>query len=95
MAKTQEELNSLKEEVETVSRKLHELTEEELAQVTGGIQLVGLSVSGRKGDLFRVMDTGGQPVIGKQVIITLEDQEKPKQVIGTLGQTVTISQSGN
>ena len=36
MAKTQEELNALKEEVETVSRKLHELTEDELKQVIGG-----------------------------------------------------------
>ena len=35
--KTQEELNALKEEVETVSKKLHELTKEELSQVTGGI----------------------------------------------------------
>ena len=34
--KTKEELNALKEEVETVSRKLQELTEEELLQVTGG-----------------------------------------------------------
>ena len=34
--KSKEELNALKEEVETVSRKLHELTEEELEQVTGG-----------------------------------------------------------
>ena len=34
--KTKEELNALKEEVETVSGKLHELTEEELAQVSGG-----------------------------------------------------------
>ena len=34
--KTKEELNALKEEVETVSRKLHELTKEELAQVSGG-----------------------------------------------------------
>ena len=34
--KTKEELNALKEEVETVNRKLHELTEEELAQVSGG-----------------------------------------------------------
>ena len=34
--KTKEELNALKEEVETVSKKLHELTEEELLQVTGG-----------------------------------------------------------
>ena len=34
--KTKEELNALKEEVETVSKKLHELTEDELAQVPGG-----------------------------------------------------------
>ena len=34
--KSKEELNALKEEVETLSRKLHELTEEELAQVSGG-----------------------------------------------------------
>ena len=35
--KTKEELNALKEEVETLNRKLHELTDEELAQVSGGI----------------------------------------------------------
>ena len=35
--KTKEELNALKEEVETVSKKLHELTDEELAQVSGGL----------------------------------------------------------
>ena len=34
--KTKEELNALKEEVESVSEKPHELTEEELAQVNGG-----------------------------------------------------------
>ena len=38
--KTKEELNALKEEVETVSKKLHELTEEELAQVSGGLFLL-------------------------------------------------------
>ena len=37
MAKTQEELNALKEEVETLNNKLKELTEEELAQVSGGL----------------------------------------------------------
>ena len=36
MSKSKEELNALKEEVEVVSRKLHELTEDELKQVTGG-----------------------------------------------------------
>ena len=35
--KTEEELNALKEEVETLNKKLHELTEEELAQVSGGV----------------------------------------------------------
>ena len=34
--KTKKELNALKEEVETVSRKQLELTEEELDQVSGG-----------------------------------------------------------
>ncbi len=34
--KTKEELNALKEEVETLNKKLAELTEEELEQVSGG-----------------------------------------------------------
>ena len=36
MAKSKEELNALKKEVEAVNEKLAELTEEELAQVSGG-----------------------------------------------------------
>ena len=39
--KTQEELNALKEEVVTLNEKLHELTEEELAQVSGGWKIDG------------------------------------------------------
>lgn len=35
--KTQEELNVIKEEVETLNNKLKELTEEELTQVIGGV----------------------------------------------------------
>ena len=34
--KTKEELNALKEKVETLNKKLAELTDEELAQVSGG-----------------------------------------------------------
>ena len=34
--KSKEELNALKKEVETLNKKLAELTEEELAQVSGG-----------------------------------------------------------
>ena len=36
MAKTQEELNTLKEEAKALNKKLTELTEEELEQVVGG-----------------------------------------------------------
>ena len=36
--KTQKELNAIKEEVENVNRKLHELSEEELEQVNGGFE---------------------------------------------------------
>ena len=35
--KSKEELNALKEEVETLNKKLHELTEEEFAQGAGGL----------------------------------------------------------
>ena len=34
--KTKEELNALKEEVEALNKKLHELSDEELTQVIGG-----------------------------------------------------------
>ena len=36
--KTKEELNALKEEVKAVNGKLSELTEEELEQVSGGVE---------------------------------------------------------
>ena len=48
--KSQEELNALKEEVENVNKKLAELTEEELTQVTGGV-LNGTAVSNLTGML--------------------------------------------
>ena len=37
LMKSEEELNALKEEAETMNRKLHELTDEDLAQGSGGI----------------------------------------------------------
>ena len=36
--KNKEELKNLKEEVESVNEKLHELTEEEIAQVSGCVE---------------------------------------------------------
>ena len=38
--KSIEELNTLREEVKTLNKKLAELTEEELAQVAGGARLI-------------------------------------------------------
>ena len=49
--KPKEELNALKEEVEALNKKLRELTEEELEQVTGGISSPGIfPLSLRKSD---------------------------------------------
>ena len=42
--KTKEELNVLKAEVEALNKKLHELTEEELKQVSGGAPALGKAV---------------------------------------------------
>ena len=41
MAKTKEELNALKEEVETLDGMIKELTAEELDQVSGGLKESG------------------------------------------------------
>ena len=40
--KTKEELNKIKEEVETLNKKLHELTDEELENVSGGTEPPGI-----------------------------------------------------
>lgn len=45
MNKTQEELNQLKMEIQTMTKKLAELTEEELNEVTAGV----------KGGFFKVV----------------------------------------
>ena len=60
--KTKEELNALKEEVETLNKKLAELTEDELTQVTDGFdgyeiffynspKLSGTGEEEKKGDI--------------------------------------------
>ena len=40
--KTKEELNAMKEEVETLNKKLAELSEDELKQVSGGVSESGI-----------------------------------------------------
>lgn len=46
--KSTEELNALKEEIETVSRKTHELTENEVEQVSGGVPIFVVKQPKRK-----------------------------------------------
>ena len=58
--KTKEELNALKEEVEALNRKLAELTEEELEQVSGGFGFIGHLVGpdfGPGGHALDILDT--------------------------------------
>ena len=50
--KTKEELNKIKEEVESINEKLQELTPEELEQVNGGVK-----GSIQLGDILLVSDT--------------------------------------
>ena len=62
--KTKEELNALKEEVETLNKKLAELTEEELTQVTGGktginsqISAICIGISDKNGEMKAAADS--------------------------------------
>ena len=68
--KTKEELNALKEEVETMSRKRRELTDEELAQVSGGAGGgIGFFES-EKGFGFIEPENGGKDVFVDQETIS-------------------------
>ena len=68
--KTTEELNALKEEVETMSRKLHELTEEDLEQVTGGAGGGIVFFESEKGFGFIEPENGGKDVFVDQETIS-------------------------
>lgn len=71
--KTQDEIKTLRTEVETLSKKLAELSEEELVQVVGGdvtsANIVGYCIGGicgRNDDTIENVDNNG-PVIGATV----------------------------
>ena len=60
--KTVEELNALKEEVETLNKKLAELSEEELAQVSGGVAGTVKAFNNENGFGFIQHEDGGKDV---------------------------------
>ena len=62
--KTKEELNELKIEYESLSRKLAELTDEELEQVTGGVTIIkqNLVVRRAQQQLYKNYDKTGNAI---------------------------------
>ena len=61
--KTKKELNALREEVETASKKTVELTEEKLAQVSGGIDIPQSS------EALRTLDNALQRVLNQEASV--------------------------
>ena len=69
--KTKEELNALKEEVEVLNKKLRELTEDELKQVTGGVN-----------DISGCVFTGNSRVASGGALLTPNGEEPPVKETG-------------
>ena len=60
--KTKKELNALKEKVETQNKQRRELTDEELEQVTGGVELPGVLYAVQHGHNIVIEEPGDAPV---------------------------------
>ena len=71
--KSKEELNALKEEVETVSRKLAELSEEELEQVAGGAAGSVQFFNEDKGFGFIKPEDGGRDIFARPIDIKVHE----------------------
>ena len=65
--KTREELIAIKEEIETMNRKLAELSEDELTEVTGGYS----GLRKREDEVFRLFDVMNR---GQVTIRTLNSE---------------------
>ena len=62
--KTKEELNAIKEEAENLNKKLAELSEEEIAQVSGGLPYLVIKLDGFD---KQTHTTGGYPTVTDEV----------------------------
>ncbi len=66
MAKTKDELNELRAEAEALTKKLTELTDDELSEVTGGMFLVGRGSE----DIVTPLPSRGDPSGAKADFLT-------------------------
>lgn len=67
--KSKEELNALKEEVETLNKKLRELSDEELEEVCGGVTIWDIAVKLK--EKFNISTSG----FNNEGIVGAEKQE--------------------
>ena len=85
--KTKEELNALKEEVETVSKKLRELTDEELAHVTGGAMTV--TIRGMEVTNYNIQNGGSTLKVSEG------DESAMNEIIRTLKEKINAVNDTN
>ena len=71
--KTKEELNALKKEVEALNKKLAELSEEELAQVSGGAAGSVRFFNEEKSFGFIKPEDGGRDIFARPIDIKVHE----------------------
>lgn len=84
--KTNEELNELKKEVETVNKNLCELTEEELAEVSGGVSPAFEQSTGS-----RPLQGGGTVISSPTVAVPTSARTSQVSGVSGVGGVATIS----
>lgn len=73
--KTQEELKQIKEEYDLLKSKLNELNDDELKQVTGGINRAADDGAGLQGVYKNKSAAGGLYNSSDDSVITIKDQQ--------------------
>ena len=64
--KTKEELNALKEEVATLNKKLHELSDEELEEVCAGVTIWDIAVKLKEKFNISTRELNNEGIVGAE-----------------------------